>query len=98
MTNKNTSKDKKKRKGYIFRFILIVFVVYVSASVINTQLEITELEQKLSVRREILEAEKIKSAELDELLNSDEKNLIEQTARDKLGLVYPDERVYIDIS
>ncbi len=72
--------------------------VYVVVSVISLRLQINEAQQKLTLLAEQLKQQEMENLKLDDLLSADEQQQIEQTARDKLGLVYPDERVYIDIS
>jgi len=95
---KSASIKKKKRNKFLWRGLFLMAVVYVIVSVISLQLQINEAQQRLTLLTEQLEQQELQNSELDDLLSADEQQQIEQTARDKLGLVYPDERVYIDIS
>jgi len=95
---KSGNVKKKKRNKFLWRGLFLMAVVYVIVSVISLRLQINEAQQKLTLLTQQLEQQELQNSELDDLLSADEQQQIEQTARDKLGLVYPDERVYIDIS
>ncbi len=94
----NIKKKKKKKNKFLWRGLFLLAVVYVIVSVISLRLQINEAQMKLTLLTEQLQQQEIQNSKLDDLLSADEQQQIEQTARDKLGLVYPDERVYIDIS
>ena len=97
--NNYANKKKKKRVNkYFLRAVMLLVIIYTAVSVISLRIKITELEKRRGLELEALRTLETEGHELDQMLNADEKTLIEQTARDKLGLVYPDERVYIDIS
>ena len=92
-------KQNGKRESVILRIVLLVFSVYV---IYLLSANYTEL-VSLSGQRQQLEAEKAdlekKVKEYNNLLaNGTEKDFIERAARDKLGYVYPDEQVFVDIS
>lgn len=92
-------KQNGKRESIILRVILLVFSVYV---IYLLSANYTEL-ISVSGQRQQLEAEKAdlekKVREYSNLLeNGTEKDFIERAARDKLGYVYPDEQVFVDIS
>lgn len=81
-----------------WRGVIFLLVVSSLISIVNFRLRIRETQDRLDVLQLQLEAQKQRNLELDALLNSDEQILVEETARGKLGLVYPDERIYVDIS
>ena len=92
-------KQNGKRESIILRVILLVFSVYV---IYLLSANYTEL-ISVSGQRQQLEAEKAdlekKVREYSNLLeNGTEKDFIERAAREKLGYVYPDEQVFVDIS
>lgn len=91
-------KPKKKINKYLVRGLIMIVFIYVVVSVVSLRMQIGQAQDKLDVLNEQLEQQKIENSKLDELLASDDRELIEQTARDKLGLVYPDERIYINVS
>jgi len=92
-----TNKNKKKNK-FLWRGLFLLATIYVIVSVISMRLQINDAQKKLTLLTEQLQQQEMENSKLDDLLSADEQQQIEQTARDKLGLVYPDERVYIDIS
>lgn len=91
---------KRKTKGIIFkRLIVIIFFVFVATRFFAQQpyiekynTQIKDLEQRIAEQKKI--AEEIERKR--ELYQSDEFKA--QLARDRLGMVESDERVYIDIS
>lgn len=87
-----------KKKNFFLRAALMLVAIYTAVSVISLQLRISEARIKLDRLQEQLAAQKNENSVLDDLLAADEAEQAEQAARDKLGLVYPDERVYVDVS
>lgn len=88
-----------KRKSIILRAVLLAFSVYVIYLLGATQFELMSLrrqEETLLAEKEEL-SKKVK--EYNNLLkNGDEKDFVEKAARDKLGYVFPNEQVFVDIS
>ena len=92
-------KKNGKRESIILRVVLLAFSIYV---IYLLGANYTEL-VSVTGQRQQLEAEKAdlekKVKEYNNLLeNGTEKDFIERAARDKLGFVYPDEQVFVDIS
>lgn len=89
------SKKKKSRFGI---FVLMAIFIYLSYVAVGQQrmiyaknLEYSKIESKIAEEKKVneeLENEK-------KIINSDE--YIEKVARDKLGMVKKDERVFVDI-
>lgn len=81
-------------------------VLYIAAALVIIYFCVMFISQQIAINeknREIGELEdKIKSVEeekkklQDEIDNAESRETIENIARDELGLVYPDERKYID--
>ena len=93
------STNKKTNASRLFLRALLAFVfIYAVFQTISLRLEISKRSEELDRLEQMLDEQKLKNSQLDDLLNADEQQQIEETARDKLGLVYPDERIYIDIS
>ncbi len=89
---------KKKRKSSIGVFILLAIFLYLSFIAVNQQklldsksLELARLEDKIEYEAKLNE-ELTKESEM---IQSDE--YIEKIAREKLGMVKKNERVYVDI-
>lgn len=93
----STKRRKKKRKQHKKRFSLIAFIVFVfclcvgirTAGLKKQNAELAE--RKASLERQI-EAEEQRTKELEELEKyMQTKKYMEEVAKEKLGLVYPDE-------
>ena len=92
-------KGKGKRESILLRVVLLAFSVYVIFSLSSNWNKLTSSlteEEKLSNQK--AELEKSIDAYNKLLQNGDEKFFIENAAREKLGYVYPEELVFVDIS
>ena len=90
---------KKRRKSVILRLLLLAISVYILISLINYQVLLTNHRRDLAEKQSTLEAKNLEVSELERLLESGtESQLIERAARERLGYVYPDEQVYVDLS
>lgn len=92
---KSTSKNRIK----FGRLFIVFFVIYTIYALINQQILIsklykTEEQKKQNIQEVISKNEKLK--EIMEYSNTDE--YLEKMAREQLGLVKPEEKVYIDIN
>ncbi|HOJ80326.1 MAG TPA: septum formation initiator family protein [Clostridiales bacterium] len=88
----------KKGKATVGIFILLVIFLYLSYIAVNQQgliyaknQELNKLEEKIAEEKKINEELKKQS----KMIESDE--YIEKVAREKLGMVKKNERVYVDI-
>lgn len=88
----------KKGKATVGIFILLVIFLYLSYIAVNQQgliyaknQELSKLEEKIAEEKKINEELKKQS----KMIESDE--YIEKIAREKLGMVKKNERVYVDI-
>ena len=62
-------------------------------------MQLTNHRRDLAEKQSTLEAKNLEVSELERLLESGtESQLIERAARERLGYVYPDEQVYVDLS
>lgn len=87
---------KKNKKIYIklLIFIISLYAIFTLISQQNTLNQYSKNSQELSQKIEEEKQEKEKLAKKKEDVNSLE--FIEQTAREKLDMFYPNEKVYID--
>lgn len=87
---------KKNRKIYIklLIFIISLYAIFTLISQQNTLNQYSKNSQELSQKIEKEKQEKEELAKKKEDVNSLE--FIEQTAREKLDMYYPNEKVYID--
>lgn len=92
-------KKKKRNKSVIIRLLVLGVCVYMIATLAGLWNTLNESKQKLASLEEQYATEKYEIDELRALLESDSDNkIIEKAARERLGYVYSDEQVYIDIS
>lgn len=89
----------KKRKSIIFRIIFLAFTVYIIISLTSLQVQLIGLKRELNSKTAHYNELNLEIEEALHLLDSgNETELIEKTARERLGYYYPDEEVHIDIS
>ncbi len=90
---------KRKRAGVLTSLIILILCVYGLASTVGTVSDIVRArEQEQMLEQELLSAES-RNAELRySIENADNPALIEKIARRELGLVYPDEILFYDLS
>lgn len=92
-------KKKKRNKSVIVRLLVLGVCVYMIATLAGLWNTLNESKQKLASLEEQYATEKYEIEELRAMLESDSDNkIIEKAARERLGYVYSDEQVYIDIS
>lgn len=92
-------KKKKRNKSVIVRLLVLGVCVYMIATLAGLWNTLNESKQKLASLEEQYATEKYEIDELRAMLESDSDNkIIEKAARERLGYVYSDEQVYIDIS
>lgn len=89
----------KKKSSFILRFAAVALSVYMIISLCTLWKNLVE-EQNSLAQLEKVKAEKI--AQIDYLTTllegGNDTEIIERAARERLGYVYADEQVYIDIS
>jgi cell division protein FtsB len=90
---------KKKDKSIILRVLVLCVSVYLIYSLSSLWTELAEGKKRLDeYNQQIAETEQ-KIEEYKILLeDGNEKEIIEKAARDRLGYVFADEQVYIDVS
>lgn len=90
---------KSGRKSIILRLAILVFAVYMIVSLSSLWVQLVSSRKELARLNMEAEEKTLKISELSRLLeDGTESELIERAARDRLGYVYADEQVYIDIS
>ena len=87
----------KKSKKLFKNLLIVIIVIYIAFIFINQQKTLNQYSKESQALSEEIEEEKEKKEELakqKEDVNSLE--FIEKTAREKLDMYYPNERVYLD--
>lgn len=88
----------KKINNLLKKILVLIFIIYFVYTIIAQQKTLNTYAQEKDKCNEDIEVAQEEQEELQEMkenINSDE--YIEQIAREKLGMYYPNERVYIDI-
>ncbi len=83
----------------LFRLVALAFSVYMIITMGGLFKDLADAKNELNYWQTIEEQTSLRIDELKRLLESgDEAAIIEKAARERLGYVYADEQVYIDIS
>ena len=90
---------KKQKKSIVLRLLVLCVCVYMVVTLCGLWRDLIKDRNSL----EALQAQRDdKAMQINELMNlldsSDDAKIIEKAARERLGYVYADEQVYIDIS
>lgn len=93
------SKGEKRSKSVIVRLVVLFLVSYMMITLIGLFRDYREAQNKLIDLKETLKQEQTQVEEYKALLNEgSHADIIEKAARERLGFVYSDEEVYVDIS
>ena len=94
-----SSNVKTKNKRVLLRLLIIAFCAYMFISLGTLLTELSESRDALAqVQTEIDETASRIEENQNLLENSTEEELVEKAARERLGYVYPNEQVFVDIS
>lgn len=91
--SKRRKRKKKNNKGLpVIVFVVIVFCLCIGLKSISLKRESEELSKKQTVLENQIKSEEQRTKELEDLEKyMQTKKYMEDVAKDKLGLVYPDE-------
>lgn len=88
---------RKAKKVKILKLALLVFSVYVVVSFVVVQVDISARRETLEAAQNELKQQEYLNKEIMSILNSGENSdYIMKIAREKLGFVFPEERVFVD--
>ena len=92
-------KKKRKNKSILLCIMILGVCVYMLATLSGLWNTLNESRKELEALKEQYAAEQNDIDELRAMLeDGSEAKIIEKAARERLGYVYPDEQVFIDIS
>ncbi len=92
-------KKKRKNKSILLRLMILGVFVYMIATLSGLWNTLNESYRQLAELEDQYAAEQNDIEELKAILaEGSESKIIEKAARERLGYVYPDEQVFIDIS
>lgn len=97
------TKTKHRQKGGVHRLLLKVAMVgaalYLVATLVSGRLQVARMQQNLEDATAKTTQKMEENAALQKLMESgDEDAYIERIAREKLGYVRPEERIFVDMS
>lgn len=88
---------KKTKKVKIVKLAMLAFSLYVVVSFVIMQVDIANRRENISLAKEELKEQQYLNKEILSILSSGQNNeYIMRIAREKLGFVFPEERVFID--
>lgn len=92
-------KKRKQNKSIILRLLIVGVCVYMIATLAGLWNTLAEKQEEKTKTQEEINIMENEIKELKELLEEgSESRIIEKAARERLGYVYPDEQVFVDIS
>ncbi len=87
----------RKSKNIVKIILIILVAIYTIFALVNQQKALNEYAQdSKELAKQIKEEQEYNKELLKKKENIDSLDFIEQTAREKLDMYYPNERVYID--
>ncbi len=90
---------KKQKKNKIVIIALIMFTIYVIVSVILINNDVKKHDEDAALLQAQIDEQTILNAEVQRILDDGvDSDYIVKIAREKLGLVFPSERIYVDVS
>ncbi len=94
-----SKKTKTAKKNLIVLVIPLVVLVYFCITFVQQQITINQLSDKeKTIKTQIQAQEKLKKEISDEMQSENELKRIEKIARDKLGFLKKNERLFVDSS
>ena len=88
-----------KRSGLLAKVIIVIALVYAAITLLHLHAQIADAQGTLAVLSEQLDEQRQANAALESSLKEDAgAGNAESAARDRLGLVLPNEKVFYDVS
>ena len=96
---KRKPKKQKKQKSILLRIFILFVCGYFAVTLGSLWSKLNDSVKELEKLKAQLETEENEVEELRAILNADSNTpLIEKAARERLGYIYQDEQVFVDIS
>ncbi|MDD4510176.1 MAG: septum formation initiator family protein [Oscillospiraceae bacterium] len=90
---------KFKRAGFPTKLIVLILLVYMAVSLLTLRDQIASAQvQEADLTEQVAELRQKNTDLQSDIESSDDPALLEKIAREKLGLVLPGEKIFIDIS
>lgn len=90
---------RKQTKSFILTLALILLVGYFVITIVGLQHSIKERQDVLEQKNAVYEEQVEENERLQSIVDSDDKSeYMEQIAREKLGYIKPNEKVFYDVT
>jgi len=88
---------KLKRAGIITKIVILILIIYASVTLISLRQQVAEAAARQEELRQTITELEVKNSELEySLKHSGDSGVLGGIARDELGLVGPDDKVFYD--
>jgi cell division protein DivIC len=88
-----------KRAGFLTKIVILAMLIYAAISLLNLRSQIAAAESaRDQLQQQIAEQKQTNTNLAEDIENSDDPARMEEVARNKLGLVLPDEKVFYNIN
>lgn len=90
---------KKARRGIVLKLLIAAVLVYVGVQIIQVRAQIPSKQKQLQEYEQKIEDQTIKNVGLQKEIEMEfTEEQIKKIARERLGLISPDEQIYINIT
>lgn len=90
---------KKARRGIVLKLLIVAVLIYVGVKIVQVRKQIPAKEKQVVAYDEKIEQQTIANANLQKEIDSEwTQEQIKKFARDRLGLISPDEQIYINVT
>ena len=90
---------KRKRAGILIRLVVLAAVIWGAVTIVGLRLDIRDAEMRKAAVQLEIDRQKRENAIVSELLDgASDADAVADAARDELGYVSPNERIFYDVS
>ena len=90
---------KFKRAGLLTKLLILILLIGIGVSFLTLRDQIAAAqEQEAELAQQAAELKRENDALENDIKNSDDPAMLERIAREKLGLVLPGEKIFVDVS
>ena len=90
---------KKHKRGIVFYLLVSFILVYIGVQIFQVRAKISEKEKELAQYQDKIAQQTVDNTNLQKELDGElTQEQIERIARERLGLISPDEQIYINVT
>ncbi len=90
---------KKHKRGIVFYLLVSFILVYIGVQIFHVRTQISEKEKELAQYQDKIAQQTVDNTNLQKELDGElTQEQIERIARERLGLISPDEQIYINVT